>query len=196
MPLEQISFSLSLDDQQQLLLWARKSIQSAVQRVDLPGPDLEAQSDALTAHASSFVTLTKQGTLRGCIGGLEACQPLILDVIEHAEAAALNDYRFPQVTIAELALIKIEISVLTPSTTLNYSNPIDLSQLIRPGIDGVTLQYGLQRATFLPQVWEKVPDVDEFLGHLCQKMGAPRNIWKEKVLGASVYQVLHFGEEE
>ncbi|MGB9592339.1 MAG: AmmeMemoRadiSam system protein A, partial [Candidatus Kryptoniota bacterium] len=121
----------------------------------------------LLQPGATFVTLTIDGQLRGCIGTLEAYQPLIEDVKEHAIAAAVQDYRFPPLTAKELPYIKIEISRLTKPERLHYQHPLDLAQRIRPGIDGVVLQWRGRRATFLPQVWEKIPSPEEFLDHLC-----------------------------
>jgi AmmeMemoRadiSam system protein A len=140
------------------------------------------------------VTLTSHGELRGCIGALEATQPLVEDVRIHAIAAALEDYRFPPVHPEELPFIKIEISRLTTPQPLDYRDPADLLSQLRPGVDGVVLRDGMRRATFLPQVWEKVPEADIFLGMLCRKMGAPTETWRKKKLTVLTYQVEEFHE--
>jgi AmmeMemoRadiSam system protein A len=146
----------------------------------------------LQQHGASFVTLTIQGALRGCIGTLEAYQPLVLDVVDHAAAAAIEDYRFSPVSPAEIQMIAIEISILTPPTRLEYSSPSDLMKKLNPGEDGVIIRDGRQRATFLPQVWEQLPDPGEFLTHLCQKMGAAGELWKNKNMEVLTYQVEEF----
>jgi AmmeMemoRadiSam system protein A len=125
---------------------------------------------------------------------LEAYQPLILDVQEHAIAAATQDYRFPPVTAMEVPLLEIEISRLTPTQPLEYQDWRDLIAKLRPGVDGVLIRDGFQRATFLPQVWEKIPDPQEFLTQLCNKMGAEGNRWRTKKLMVSIYQVEEFKE--
>ena len=109
-------------------------------------------------------------------------------------AAALQDYRFPQVRPDELGRIEIEISVLTPRTELDYETPEDLIQKLRPNVDGVVLQDSFRKATFLPQVWEQLPQPEPFLAHLCQKMGAASNLWQKKHLTVFTYQVQEFHE--
>jgi uncharacterized protein len=177
-----------------LLQLARQSMERGVYRQPLIDIQLEEYSLTLQAWGASFVTLTESGDLRGCIGALESYQPLVQDVCEHAVAAALDDYRFPPVQPAELGLIHIEISRLTPPTPLTFVSSDDLLGQLRAGVDGVILRDGSHRATFLPQVWEKIPDKEEFLGHLCQKMGAPASLWRKKMLAVAVYQVEEFHE--
>jgi len=186
---------LSPDEKNILLRLARQSIELAVSRSPLPVLRLEEYSAALQAEGASFVTLTEEGELRGCIGALEPYQPLVQDVCEHAAAAALEDYRFQQVRPGEVSGLKIEISRLTRPVPLPYSRPEELPSLLKPGLDGVVLRGGPRQATFLPQVWEKVDSPAEFLGHLCMKMGAPANLWQRKVLQVSIYQVEEFTEE-
>ena len=135
-----------------------------------------------------------RGDLRGCIGALEAYQPLAEDVREHAVAAALNDYRFPPVQVAELNGISLEVSRLTAPVPLEYTSPEDLVAKLRPGVDGVILRDGGRRATFLPQVWEKLPDAENFLANLCHKMGASPDLWRRKHLEVLTYQVEEFHE--
>jgi AmmeMemoRadiSam system protein A len=132
--------------------------------------------------------------LRGCIGALEPYQALAEDVREHAVAAALEDYRFPPVQRAELGNIQIEVSRLTIPEKLDYRDPADLLAKLHPGVDGVILRDGIRRATFLPQVWEKIPDAKSFLANLCYKMGAAPDAWKRKHLEVLVYQVEEFHE--
>ena len=184
---------LSELEKSQLLLLARKSVESAAAGLRLPEIEREAFSPRLFEHRASFVTLTEaDGALRGCIGALEAYQPLVEDVREHAAAAAVQDYRFQPVRSQEVAGLQIEISCLTEPGELFYEDPEKLPDLLRPGIDGVTLRDGSHRATFLPQVWEKLPDPEMFLAHLCQKMGASSNLWRKKKLKVQIYQVEEF----
>ncbi len=150
--------NLTSEERSLLLRLAREAITQAVHRQSLAPLDLASLSPALRADGASFVTLTKHGALRGCIGTLEPYQPLAEDVREHAVAAALQDYRFPPVTPDELPELHIEISRLTPPQPLIYDEPAELTTLLRPGVDGVVLDDGFRRATFLPQVWEKIPD--------------------------------------
>ena len=138
-----------LTDQEKgiLLRLARESLEAAVRQKPVPPIPLEELPPRLQAHGASFVTLTIQGALRGCIGALEPVQPLVLDVSEHAVAAALHDYRFPQVEPDELPRIKIEVSRLTLPVPLDYQEPEELLNRLRPGTDGVTLRDEGRRAT-------------------------------------------------
>jgi len=187
---------LSEAEKKQLLDLARQSIDLAVNGRPPLQLLLSEFSTALQENGATFVTLTKGGALRGCIGILEACQPLVQDVCEHAMAAAMSDFRFPTVNPDEVPELTIEISRLTTLQPLGYETPLDILDLLRPHIDGVVLQDGPRRATFLPQVWKKIPDPEDFLSHLCQKMGASGSLWREKVLDVSVYQVEEFSEDE
>lgn len=186
--------SLTVNERNTLLKLARKSIELVVSGKELPEIALSDYPPALIENGASFVTLTIQGVLRGCIGALEAYQPLVQDVCEHAAAAAVGDYRFNPVVQKEVAKLNIEISRLTPLQRVTYSSPGELLEKVRPGVDGVILCEGLMRATYLPQVWEKIPDKTEFLNSLCQKMGAPEDLWLRKKLKVEVYQVEEFHE--
>jgi AmmeMemoRadiSam system protein A len=125
---------------------------------------------------------------------LEAYRPLILDVQEHAISAAFEDYRFPPVQVGELNRILIEISILTSPNELEYQSTEELLSKLRPGLDGVILKNGFQRATFLPQVWEKIKTKENFLQQLCLKMGANSDLWRKKKLQVLTYQVEEFHE--
>jgi AmmeMemoRadiSam system protein A len=182
------------EEKQTLLKIARQSLEAGVRRLTLSNLDLAALPPTLRAEGASFVTLTVHGDLRGCIGALEPYQSLAEDVREHAVAAALEDYRFPQVQENELAEIQIEVSRLTIPVPLDYKNAGDLIAKIRPCVDGVILRDGFRRATFLPQVWDKIPDTAAFLANLCYKMGAMPDTWKRKHLDVLVYQVEEFHE--
>jgi len=185
---------LSNTDQKYLLSLARQAIESQLNNLPLPKVDENALSPILREEGASFVTLTSHSYLRGCIGALEPYQSLTADVIEHAIAAAFQDYRFPPVQINELPDIKIEISYLTRPVELKYNDPCALPGLLRPGIDGVVLRDGIRRSTFLPQVWEKIPEPVEFLEHLCMKMGAQPDLWSRKKLEVLTYEVEEFHE--
>jgi len=181
-------------EQETLLKIARQAIEESVKGLPLPELSLEKFPPKLQDDGASFVTLTKHGNLRGCIGTLEPYQPLALDVQEHAVAAALQDPRFPMVKQDELADILIEISVLSPKNVLHYNDPQDLVRKIRPKIDGVVLQDGFLKATFLPQVWEQLEKPEVFLSHLCAKMGGSSDLWRKKPLQTYTYQVQKFHE--
>jgi uncharacterized protein len=185
---------LTTEEKQTLLELARQALEDGVRGQKLAQLDLYALPPRLQEQGASFVTLTVHGNLRGCIGALEPYQPLAEDVREHAIAAALQDYRFPNVRPEELPQIDIEISRLTPPAPLEYTTPGDLLSKLRPGIDGVVLRDDARRATFLPQVWEKLPDPADFLDSLCYKMGAAPDLWRKKHLDVLVYQVEEFHE--
>jgi len=186
---------LTAEEKKTLLRAARRALEAGV-RGDTPAPIPASElTPALRQNGASFVTLTKRGQLRGCIGVLEAHQPLAEDVQEHAIAAALNDYRFPSVSSAELDQLEIEVSRLTVPQPLHYTSPEDLLAKLRPGIDGVTLRDSSgRRATFLPQVWHQLPEKEQFLTHLCQKMGASPDAWRGGRLTVHTYQVEEFHE--
>jgi uncharacterized protein len=187
--------SLTISDRETLLKIAREAITAAANGERPLCLNADDYSEALKQEGVSFVTLTIGEQLRGCIGALEAYQPLYLDVQEHAVAAASQDYRFPPVSAQEVPHLNIEISRLTPPKSLEYERPQELPEKLRPGIDGVLITDGVRRATFLPQVWEKLPDPQEFLAHLCQKMGVSPDHWRRNKLQVFTYQVEEFREE-
>jgi AmmeMemoRadiSam system protein A len=135
-----------------------------------PHPDL-------AKPAATFVTLTQQGQLRGCIGSLEAHRPLATDVTENALASAFRDPRFPPLRQNELGVTRVEVSLLDTPEPLKFTNEADLLGQLRPGVDGLILNYGNHRATFLPQVWESLPTPSLFLQHLKLKAGLAANFW-------------------
>jgi AMMECR1 domain-containing protein len=165
---------LTDNDRLFLLSLARQSIENCVHGDPLPTLEVSTLSPLLRDQGACFVTLTYRGTLRGCVGALEPYQSLVEDVREHAVAAAFQDYRFPPVQANEIK--------------------DDLPRILRPSVDGVVIRDGARRATFLPQVWEKIPDPDEFLEQLCMKMGAPADLWRRKKLDVMTYQVEEFHE--
>jgi AmmeMemoRadiSam system protein A len=185
--------ALTLDEQSLLLKISRQTLEAAVRRESLPELELNSLSPNLLTYGSVFITLTLDGELRGCIGAIEPYQSLVMDVMEHTIAAAFQDYRFPPVSPNELSKIQIEISRLTPPQRIEYDKPADLLQLVHPGI-GLIVKDGLRRATFLPQVWQKIPEPADFLSHLCLKMGSPPDIWLQKPLEVFTYQVEVFKE--
>ena len=185
---------LSEIDKKKLLKIAREAITRVVRNEQLKRIKPQEHSQLLREPGASFVTLTIREELRGCIGTLEANQPLILDVQEHAVAAAMEDYRFPVVREKELQMVNIEISRLTPVHLMDYSTPEDLVSKIRVNVDGILIKASGRRATFLPQVWEKVPDTEQFLSQLCMKMGALPDLWRGKHVQIYTYQVEKFKE--
>jgi AmmeMemoRadiSam system protein A len=186
---------LTSEEKKTLIQLARQALESGVRGEPSRGIEKALLTPTLRAEGASFVTLTVGGILRGCIGALEPYQSLAEDVREHAMAAALNDYRFPPVQESELSSIRIEVSRLTVPESLKYTDADDLITKLRPGMDGVILRDGFRRATFLPQVWDKIPDPVEFLKNLCSKMGAAPETWRRKHLEVLIYQVEEFSEE-
>lgn len=131
----------------------------------------------LTKEQASFVTLHKQGTLRGCIGSVVAHRSLFDDIVSNTLSAALHDPRFPPLKKEELSSLELEVSVLTPAEEIRYEDYADLCSQIVAGKDGLILQHGAYHGTFLPQVWEQLPNVYEFLEQLSYKAGANAQIY-------------------
>lgn len=137
--------------------------------------------ETLQKKQASFVTLHKHKQLRGCIGSLQASMPLIADVVKNAFMAAFRDPRFVPVTTIEIPEIELDISVLSIPEPINFTSEADLIQQIRPGIDGLILRDQNSSGTFLPSVWEQIPDPNSFLKHLKQKAGLPPDYWSENI---------------
>lgn len=136
----------------------------------------------LNERRTSFVTLKHRGELRGCIGSLTITQPLVCDVAEHAFAAAFRDTRFPAVKTVELATLALTIAVLSDFEDIVLTTEEGLWQSLRPGIDGIVLEIGPRRATFLPSVWESVTSPKEFMDHLKLKAGLPVTFWSDSLI--------------
>ena len=185
---------LTPEEQKILLRLARQALECGVRSEPLPPLDPSILTPRLMEEGASFITLTIGRELRGCIGALEPYQPLAEDVREHAVAAALEDPRFPPVREPELSRIRIEVSRLTRPVPLEYQDASELLAKLRPHVDGVILHEGNHRSTFLPQVWEKIPDPAEFLNNLCYKMGVDPHLWMNTHLEVLVYQVEEFHE--
>lgn len=177
-----------------LLELARQALEDGVNGRPLIPLDLSDYPPRLSQPGATFVTLTIDGELRGCIGSLEAKRPLVEDVRYHAVAAAMEDFRFPPVEKKEISIISIEISRLTTPRIVDYSDPDELPKILRPGVDGVILMEGIRRTTFLPQVWAKVPDAETFLSMLSRKMGQSSDYWRSETVRVLTYQVEDFHE--
>ena len=158
--------------------------------------DLEARlaDPAFQARCGTFVTLKINHRLRGCIGSLSANASLTEGVKDNALNAALHDPRFSPLTSTELDAVQIEVSVLSEPATLDYTDAGDLLSKLKPGIDGVILKKGYASATFLPQVWEQLPQPQAFLSNLCMKAGLSADRWRQGDLSVQVYQVQYFQE--
>lgn len=160
-----------------LLQLARAAIGHAFQR------QVRAPADAiwLSANGATFVTLTINGQLRGCIGSIEARRPLHEDVKENALAAAFQDPRFKPLRPSEFDAMRIEVSLLSPAEPIAFTNEASAIAALRPHVDGVVFEYGPHRSVYLPQVWEEIPAPAEFLSHLKQKAGFPKQFWADGI---------------
>ena len=187
---------LSGEEQKLLLKTARNAIRQELDKEEKLPLVMDEYSPKLQEKGACFITIKKNGVLRGCVGSIEAVHPLIQDVQERAVAAAFQDYRFPSLTLPELDEISIEISRLTQPRKLTYEDGEDLIAKLRPRIDGVILRHQTRRATFLPQVWEQLPNPELFLNRLCAKMGLDQSIWRSTKLQVETYQVEKFREED
>jgi AmmeMemoRadiSam system protein A len=167
---------LSTRDRQTLLEFSQRAIERG-----LAGDRLKVQpeefSAGLQAQAASFVTIKVRRQLRGCIGTLEAQRALIADVVSNAYSAAFRDPRFPALTRAEFLLLDIHISVLSEPQPMAVESEADLLAQLRPGIDGLVLEEGYHRGTFLPAVWEQLSEPRKFVQHLKRKAGLPADYW-------------------
>lgn len=187
--------TLSTEERAYLLSLAREAVAYAAQSQDPPTVDRDSVPEGLQRQGASFVTLNKHGHLRGCIGSLEARRPLVLDVQQNAVGAAIRDPRFPPVRPEEVDELTIEISVLSQPEPLDYNGVEDLCDKLRPGVDGVVMERGWHRATFLPQVWDKLTDEREFLHRLCLKAGLAPDAYAHGDLDVYTYQVEKLKEE-
>ncbi len=182
---------LTVEQGDSLVRLARLALESDIgERTVMPPPvDIRLQKKGAT-----FVTITKDGALRGCIGTASAHSPLAEDVRENAIRAAKMDPRFPPVSREELDRIRVEVSVLTPPVLLTCP-PGERPARIRPRIDGLLLTSGASRGLLLPQVWERIPRPEEFLRALCQKASLPSNEWRRSSTELYTFQVQAFIEE-
>ena len=160
-----------------------------------PLPPSQPVPDWLGALGATFVTLTQHGQLRGCIGSLEAHRKLLDDVGANAQAAAFGDPRFPPLSAEELAHTRVEVSILTPAEPMSFRDEADCLAQLRPGVDGVILEHGWRRATFLPQVWEQLPEPRQFMVNLKRKAGLAADFWAPD-LRVSRYRVEKFKEAD
>lgn len=182
------------EEKKYLLALAREAIKVYLEEGNIIKP--KTDNIKLKEEAGVFVTLEEYGQLRGCIGYIGAVQPLYLAVRDNAINAAFNDPRFPPLEKHELDNIEIEISVLTRPEKIDAMSPQEYLEKIRSGIDGIIIEYMGHSATYLPQVWEQLPDKEEFLGSLCNKAGLPSSAWKEKEAKIFRYGVEAFKESE
>lgn len=163
--------------QKTLLSVARQSILYCLKHGHTMPLQIDNYPPQLQQQRASFVTLTIDGQLRGCIGTLEAHQPLALDVAHNAFSAAFTDPRFLPLSHPEYEQLEIHISVLNPAEEMTFVSEHDLTDQLRPGIDGLIMQLGQQRGTFLPSVWQQLPEPKQFIQHLKLKTGLPADFW-------------------
>ena len=187
---------LSEDEGKYLLGVARKTIKNRLDKIEEPQIDWKEIPQKFQEKLGTFVTVTIEDNLRGCIGHIIPRERLIEGIKENAINAAFKDPRFHPLTKEEFDRIEIEISILTPPQDLSYTDADDLLKKLRPGIDGVIIKKGFYEATFLPQVWDQLSEKEEFLSHLCLKAGLSPDSWKKEKLHVSTYQVQGFEEEE
>jgi AmmeMemoRadiSam system protein A len=170
------------DKQKQTLLQlAKTSIQHGLDTGRALPVKLEDYESELREQGACFVTLQINNQLRGCIGSLEAYRPLVEDVADNAFAAAFRDPRFPKLSEDEYDHLHYHISVLDKPQPMSFSSEQDLLQQIRPGIDGLVLQDKHNKGTFLPSVWESLPDAESFLEHLKLKAGLSPGYWSDTI---------------
>lgn len=167
---------LAREHREELLKLAARSVEAGLggERLRVRAGDFPA---ALQVRRASFVTLTVESRLRGCIGTLEAHRTLIEDVVANAYSAAFEDPRFPPLERVEFERLEIHLSLLTAPEPMAFATEQELLAQIRPSVDGLVLQEGARRGTFLPSVWEQLPDPVEFLRHLKRKAGLPADYW-------------------
>lgn len=162
-----------------LLQLARNAVASQLNAPTMPPP---AALPEFVQLAATFVTLTRHGELRGCIGRLQATRPLAEDVAANALAAAFADPRFPPLGCEEFATVRFEVSLLSSAQDFPVSDEADACARLQPGIDGVILSHGCRQATFLPQVWESLPEPQLFLAELKRKAGLRPDFWSPDLL--------------
>jgi hypothetical protein len=184
--------ALDPDARRRLIATAWRSIRHGLDRGAPWRPDPDDFPPALRAPGAAFVTLHRAGALRGCIGHLAACQPLVMDVADNAYAAAFRDPRFERLEPWELTGLELDCSVLTPAQPMTFADEADLLRQLRPGIDGLILEDGAARGTFLPSVWESLPAPAQFLAELKRKAGLPRRHWSP-TLTVARYHTESFG---
>jgi AmmeMemoRadiSam system protein A len=183
---------LTQQEQAILLDFAFQTVKATAEGKETPDVNLDQVPARLRSPAATFVTLSLDGVLRGCIGTTQPQLPMVQDVLERARSAASRDPRFPPIKPDEVAQLEIEISVLTPPQPLQFSSAKQLLESLQPGIDGVIIQKGVHRATFLPQVWERIDDPRTFLELLCQKASLHRDAWHSEEIQVATYQVESF----
>jgi AmmeMemoRadiSam system protein B/AmmeMemoRadiSam system protein A len=184
---------LTADDEDQILEVAVEAIRARLEGRALPPPDIDGPS-RLRAPAATFVTLRDGRRLLGCIGSIEARRALLDDVADNAVGAAFRDPRMPALTPFEFGRMSVHVSVLTPPEPLPVASLIELREAVVPGVDGLLIEAGRRRGTFLPSVWQQVPEPSDFLAQLWRKAGLAPRAWPTR-LQVWRYRAVEFGEE-
>ena len=192
------SQNMSPEQGQLLVKLARHTLSQQLSK-QIPQKEIDSLNTSLSdpcfnSSCGTFVTLTIDGKLRGCIGNLTSNASVVSGVRQNAINAAFHDPRFSSLSLPELDRVSIEVSILSEPRPLDYREPADLLNKIRPHIDGVILRKGSASATFLPQVWEQIRKPQNFLAQLCLKAGLAADAWQQSKLEVSTYQVQHFKE--
>jgi len=178
-----------------LLAAARAGVEHAVRTGGVLVVDPSDAAPELQTPAATFVSLHRGDELLGCIGSLAAARPLIVDVVENAASAVLRDPRCPVLRPIDVPDVRIDISLLTPSEPMQVASEADLISQLRPGIDGVTLEDRGRRGTFLPVVWQSVPDPEDFVYELKRKAGLPEHGWSP-TMRVSRYRTITIADGE
>lgn len=160
-----------------LLDLVKRSLAHGCQRGQPPAVNVESFPPPLQTQGATFVTLEKDGRLRGCIGSLQAHQPLVQDLVQNAFRAAFKDPRFPPLSAEELDQIHWSISILSTPEQMLFRDEADLLGQLKPGVDGLIISDAGRRSTFLPQVWEQIPEPQAFLAQLKRKAGLAADHW-------------------
>ena len=175
---------------QQMLQLAREAIRRDLEGDTPFNPDLQIFPASLQQRGACFVTLNLRGALRGCIGSLAAHRPLVEDITSNARAAAFHDPRFQPLTPEEYENLEIHLSILSPPTPMKVASRAELLAAIRPGVDGLVIKEHGRQATYLPSVWQQLPDPEQFVFELRRKAGLAGDGWSEET------EVLRYGTEE
>lgn len=170
-----------IGEAERLLEIAARGVRSAAEFLPVPALELAREPSVLLDPGASFVTLKRDGRLRGCIGTLEASRPLATDVMENAYAAACRDPRFPALNMRELEGLALSVATLGPHEILHAGTRSALLEALRPGVDGLVVRSGTRRATFLPAIWEQLPDPADFVDALWQKARLVPGSWPGQV---------------
>ena len=186
---------LTEEEGKHLVETARKTIQEALFNPKDKSEPYAPSSPKFQERRGTFVTITLNGRLRGCIGHIIPQESLLEGVRVNAMNAAFGDPRFPGLTKSEFEKIRVEVSILTAPKPLAYTDANDLLAKLKPGTDGLIIRKGYHQATFLPQVWEQLPNKKDFLTHLCLKAGLAGDAWAYDQLEVHTYQVQAFEEE-